>query len=128
MAVATFPRATANERRGRTLCALALLLALLPTLLFMGHSLRPGTMPIDSAAGVIDASATGPAHHEHEQHCHEGLASCSDQPLTSGPGHFLLTDQPGAAAPLALATAARADALAPATSAPPPPEPPPRAR
>lgn len=126
MAVATFPRTTANARRGRTLCALALLVALLPTLLFMGHSLRPGTMPIDSARGA--AAAAGPAHHDHEQHCHEGLASCSDQPVTSGPGQFLLADQPEAAAPLALAMAARAEALAPATSSPPPPEPPPRAR
>ncbi len=128
MAVAALPPATANERRSRALFALALLVALLPTLLFMGHSLRPGTMPIDSARAAAGSAATGPAHHDHEQHCHEGLASCSDQPVTSGPGQFLLADQPEAAAPLALATAARADALVPDTLAPPPPEPPPRAR
>lgn len=73
-----------------------LLVAIVPSLTFLGHwpELRvdiPGTnsylvLPggeADHASGHSHNDAGGPAEeHQHEQHCHANVASCSDIPFT----------------------------------------------
>lgn len=64
-----------------------LLVALLPTLTFIGHwELR---LDIPGTGYFVGAEAT-PEHadhddgHDHSQHCHDSVASCSDVPATAG--------------------------------------------
>lgn len=69
-------------------CALLLLFAILPSLLFVGHSPSPDSTRPDARADVSHSSKD---HREHARHCHENLTTCSDQPVSSGPGQFLLS-------------------------------------
>ena len=68
-----------------------MLLAILPTLLFLGHAIVPG-----EANHVADSMTTHRSRQdseEHTRHCHEQIGSCADQPLTSGPGQLLQGQQ-----------------------------------
>ncbi len=74
--------------------ALALLIAILPSLLFLGHwTLRfdvPGT---DYSLGLPKA---GVAHgeaaaHDHARHCHGNSASCSDVPFAGASAFALMS-------------------------------------
>jgi hypothetical protein len=56
-----------------------LIVALLPSLTYLGHwqQLVP---PLASATYLPD-QARGQADHSHVDHCHEGPASCAEQPV-----------------------------------------------
>lgn len=82
----------------------ALVVALLPTLTFLGHwTLQfdiPGTnlfvlvVPGETApdAHTHDGGTQPGDNHSHEQHCHAGVASCSDIPFTGASPFALLND------------------------------------
>ncbi|HWO93939.1 MAG TPA: hypothetical protein VNL92_04175 [Dehalococcoidia bacterium] len=117
--------------RRTDLLALALLAALLPNLFFLGHPLTAeshaesttGTTHHHAPRGVPGTTE----HEEHARHCHAGLATCGDQPVTSGPGQMLLTEslmpQPPARASLALPAAERSPASFVSRVVTPPPRP-----
>ena len=96
----------AGERRPTTA---VLLLALLPSLLFLGHWQLELAVP-SFASHVLLVPGEGAAHqsaheddHEsgkgaaHARHCHGGAATCSDVPYAGGSGFALLSE---AVAPL----------------------------
>lgn len=62
--------------------ALVLLLLLIPQLFYAGHWSMTGHMP-ETAGG----------REEHKQHCHTDIATCSQLPLPSGPGQFLINQE-----------------------------------
>ncbi len=80
----------------------ALLLALLPTLTFLGHwSLHvdvPGTnlyvllIPGEPSEAHTHDGAQQDSAQSHERHCHAGVASCSDIPFTGASPFALLND------------------------------------
>lgn len=83
-----------NRQRGRLL-ALAMLAALLPSLLYLGHwSLRlpvPGTDAF-LAVGMQAEHAAQASEGGHEQHCH-GSANCTESPPAPvGVGFALLNE------------------------------------
>ena len=110
------------QRRQVSLRALVLLVAFLPTLLFIGH----GTgLPGD--AGAEDSHQTaGRDTGEHDSHCHTDLSGCANQPVTSGFAQLSLVEA------LAFAPTLHASALTAGTRHSPPafvsdvPSPPPR--
>lgn len=80
----------------------SLLLAILPTLTFLGHwGLNidiPGTdlyvtiIPGETGADGHTQSHGPAGQQSHEQHCHAGVATCSDIPFTGASPFALLTD------------------------------------
>lgn len=69
--------------------SLLLLVAFLPTLLFLGH--HPGQA--DDAGASTQHAASSHEHDEHARHCHADLGSCADQPLTSGLGQLSMVEE-----------------------------------
>lgn len=59
--------------------SLVLLLAFLPSVLYLGHWGELIDSALDRTAVVRSAEAAGPSGHA--AHCHAGPASCSDQPV-----------------------------------------------
>lgn len=82
--------------------AWALLVAFLPTLTFLGHwTLHidiPGTneylliVPGEPAHADSHADEHSSQSENHDRHCHAGVASCSDIPLTGISAFALLND------------------------------------
>lgn len=74
---------------------LLLLVAILPSLTFLGHwALQfdiPGT---NSYVVVVPGETHEDAHteHTHEQHCHAGVATCTDVPFTGASPFALMHD------------------------------------
>lgn len=74
---------------------LLLLVAILPSLTFLGHwALQfdiPGT---NSYLVVVPGEAHDDSHtgHSHEQHCHAGVATCTDIPFTGASPFALMHD------------------------------------
>lgn len=89
---------------GRTTMAWGLLIALLPSLLYLGHwSLR---IPLPRTDSYVAVGALEPAHGhgedgEHGRHCH-GDASCSDSPPAPMLSAFALVAEAGLLAAAAL--------------------------
>ena len=92
-----FPRSSCAPRSRSWL----LLVALLPTLTFLGHwpaltLAVPGTesvlaIPLFGHDGNSFAPASGEDdEHEHEQHCHANAASCTDVPYTGASAFALM--------------------------------------
>ena len=90
-----------DERRRRWWSAL-LLVALLPSALFLGHWGLVATVPILDAQIVLVPAEAG--HHDHpsgdhgqedsaahSRHCHGGVATCSDVPYAGASGFALLS-------------------------------------
>jgi hypothetical protein len=75
--------------------ARALLIAFLPSLLFLGHwTIRfdiPGT---DLYVGMPESAHvhTEGDGHDHAQHCHANVASCSDVPFTGASAFALMSE------------------------------------
>ncbi|MCC7366491.1 MAG: hypothetical protein IT303_19190 [Dehalococcoidia bacterium] len=100
-----------GSRQATRLRALFLFLAILPMLTFAGHwpAIRidiPGTnlyvgVPEAPVADETEPHSHGPGTHDgdsghaHEQHCHTGVARCSDVPFT-GFSAFALMDESAA--------------------------------
>lgn len=74
----------AQQFRRRALAAVALRLATVAAAL----AILPIVLPYDHLFPV-DAHAAREEEAVHEAHCHVGLGSCADAPLTSGAGQFL---------------------------------------
>jgi hypothetical protein len=117
------------NRRRRSLLALAMLAALLPSVMYLGHwSIRvplPGTGAF-VAVGMRAEHEAQASEGGHEEHCH-GTASCSESPpVPVSPPLALLNETLAllAAAGLLVAVAVAAGrlrALASVRPAPPPP-------
>ena len=87
----------AGERRPTTA---VLLLALLPSLLFLGHWQPELAVPF-FASHILLVPGEGAAHESapesgesaaHARHCHGGAATCSDVPYAGGSGFALLSE------------------------------------
>ncbi|OAI38487.1 hypothetical protein AYO38_09635 [bacterium SCGC AG-212-C10] len=67
--------------------AIAIAVAYLPSLTFLGHW-NPPQLEIPGTSYYLGLPAVHHVHHDdgadHETHCHENLASCSDGPVTAG--------------------------------------------
>jgi hypothetical protein len=105
-------------RQSSALATLLLALAIFPQITFLdyfvaeaiGKSVAPSESPADHAG-----------HLQHEQlHCHGDLGSCSEVPLTAGPGQLLAMSQfePGSGIVIATQVAA-VDEKLPGLSVPP---------
>jgi hypothetical protein len=70
-------RRAGRRRAVRGACGVLVFLAVLPAVLPYDHLLMPRH---------DDSTQTSSAH---QMHCHDTPGSCSDQPMTSGPGEFL---------------------------------------
>ena len=109
--------------------AAVLLIALLPTLTFLGHwdeifgaadSFAP------PAAALYDLNAQQAEQTEHTMHCHINLGSCSAQPMPAGVG-LLMTQEALLGPPPQISRAAPvAEAIVQPGPALTPPSPPPR--
>lgn len=104
---------TRRAQRVRRRMALLMLVAILPSLTFLGHVSfhidLPGTalyVGLPSPAGGHHEGDGEPA--EHERHCHAGVASCSEVPFAGASAFLLLQESAsmlGAAALLVLVVA-----------------------
>lgn len=113
-----------KSQRSTAAKASVLMLAFLPSLLFFGHPLTPEGER--SAPQSPIASSHPEDGHDHGTHCHEGLAGCSDQPVTSGPSLFLLAEVIAADTPDTRSATGAERASRPAEPAYQPAPPPPR--
>jgi hypothetical protein len=107
-----------------------LFIALLPSLLFFGHwqlSLAiPGTgYRVGTRAVHVEAEHHDEANGDHESHCHESAASCSDAPLTSISWFAHLSEAVGLIGAAALLISLSVAAWLPASARAIPPELPP---
>lgn len=80
----------------------ALVVAILPTLTFLGHWTLHVDIPGTNLFVMVVPGQPEPVHthdagqqddgHSHEQHCHAGVAACSDIPFTGASPFALLND------------------------------------
>ena len=87
----------AGERRPTTA---VLLLALLPSLLFLGHWQLELAVPLLSShillvpgeGAALESAPESGKSAAHARHCHGGAATCSDVPYAGGSGFALLSE------------------------------------
>ena len=75
------PRRLARRNVRRALLTVGSIAALLAIL--------PAVLPYDHLLPAPGVAAHHKAQETHEEHCHSGLGSCADAPLSSGAGQFL---------------------------------------
>ncbi|MEO6042736.1 MAG: hypothetical protein ABIQ47_02285 [Tepidiformaceae bacterium] len=79
----------AGERRPTTA---VLLLALLPSLLFLGHWQLELAVPLLASHILLVPGEGAALESAHARHCHGGAATCSDVPYAGGSGFALLSE------------------------------------
>lgn len=83
---------------GRRRASWILILALLPTLTFLGHWPGQISIPGTDYYLAIPGSASAPSGdtstsaHDHTRHCHADAASCSDVPAAAGVSFALMNE------------------------------------
>lgn len=78
---------TGIKRRATTLMALALVVALLPSLTYLGHWEQ--LVPPDAVTVYPPHQQERQSDAHHSDHCHDGASSCAEQPVLASTGLLL---------------------------------------